>query len=787
MSFEISENGKLIKADIVNENVIAIPEEVMAIGKGVFANQKNLKKIDASCNVKEIEDEAFCGCVELSEFEVSKSLKKIGNSAFERCFKLKKINIPEGIKEIGAYAFSSSGIESINIPDFIEKIEAGTFRYSSLKSINFSRRLQSIDMYSFAGCENLKRLAFPVTLKEINSRAFQNCLNLEEIYFSDGIEFIGNSAFENCQNIEEIELPRYLKKIEDYAFYKCLGLVKVVIPDRAKEIGKFSFSRCQNIREIHLGESLEKIGEYAFLEDPLIEKVVIKNYRQLNQIGLQNIIQSFDFYYLNEKTGDILASKNDLKEVKDHKVIDYKKYGEKMKYIPKEEAIKISLILEPEKIEKLSERELMFYRDFSYVINKDNVNDIKDSLEHDNNWFNKLINKLADKEQYSQFRNNIFYYFDIYKLAYSLGAFNENQIDRQKAGEFLNNAFDKGFFNSYSMHGSFESLKFKGYNKEWSEFFMDKKIFSELIELEKECTGYMARIYNEFEKIKEFGKSSRGNQKYRKITVEMCKNYFAESSFENVNEDNKDIAETISYYTRNQESFDEAVRIREEYLYLKNNGRIDDYLLNEPLMSELEKVREGIMLDSRKAIEGLNKFANDFFSYEYLSKYDPRNFVLGKYCSCCAHLEGIGHGIMKASILNPDCQNLVIKDKKGKIIAKSTLYINREQGYGVFNNVEINNNIHTKESKEKIYKVYVEAVEAFAKRYNEKNPDKPLSVITVGLSMNDLKFEIAANNEESKILSGIDFEKYGGYEGNWQGLQYIVWKANETKDKGIKK
>ena len=787
MDFEINENKKLIKVRVANEDFVSVPNGVAVIGGGVFANQKKLKKVYIPSTVNEIENEAFNGCVELSDIELPASLKIIGDSAFERCFNLSKINIPNNVKEIGSYAFSSSGIENVILPDFIEKVEAGTFRYSSLKNITFSNRLKTIEMYAFTGCENLEEVKFPLTLNEINNNAFQNCINLRKLSFPDNVEFIGDSSFENCSGVKDLVLPRYLKKIDDYAFYRCSSLDKIIIPDDVKEIGKFSFSKCANVKEIYLGESLEKVGEYAFAENPLIEKVVIKNYRQLNQEGLKNIMLSFDYYYLNEETGDIIVSKKSLDYLDGYKLIDCKKYGDRMKYIPKHEAIKISLIIDPERMNLLSDRDLMFYRDFSYVINKDNVKDIKEALKHDNNWFNKLINKLADKEQYSQFRNNIFYYFDIYKLAYSLGAFNENQIDRQKAGEFLNNAFDKGFFRSYSMHGSFESLKFKGYNKEWAEFFMDKKNFMELIELEKEATGYIARIYNEFEKIKEFGKSSRGNQRYRKVTVEMCKNYFAESNFENVSEDNKDISETISYYTRNQESFDEAVRIRNEYLSLRNSGMIDDYLLNEPLMSELEEIKEDIIKDARETVGTLNKASNELFTYEYLSKYDPRNFVLGKYCSCCAHLEGIGHGIMKASILNPDCQNLVIKDKKGKIIAKSTLYVNREQGYGVFNNVEINNNIQTKEIKKKIYKVYMEAIEDFANRYNEKNPDKPLSVITVGLSMNDLKFEIAANNEESEILNGINFEKYGGYEGNWQGLQYVVWRANETKDKGVKK
>lgn len=40
---------------------------------------------------------------------------------------------------------------------------------------------------------------------------------------------------------------------------------------------------------------------------------------------------------------------------------------------------------------------------------------------------------------------------------------------------------------------------------------------------------------------------------------------------------------------------------------------------------------------------------------------------------------------MRASMILDNCQNLVIRNIEGEIIAKMTIYVNREQGYAVFN------------------------------------------------------------------------------------------------------
>lgn len=144
---------------------------------------------------------------------------------------------------------------------------------------------------------------------------------------------------------------------------------------------------------------------------------------------------------------------------------------------------------------------------------------------------------------------------------------------------------------------------------------------------------------------------------------------------------------------------------------------------------------------------------------------------------------------MHASIVSPDVQNLVIKDKKGEIIAKSTLYINREHGYGVFNNVEVNTNI-TEDEKNSIYKKYKQAVKRFVDEYNADNPDKKIRKINVGMNLNDLYNQITQNDKEAnKLLEAIDYAtSYGngaGHNGDSSDLQYTLYDAEDENGKSV--
>ena len=233
-------------------------------------------------------------------------------------------------------------------------------------------------------------------------------------------------------------------------------------------------------------------------------------------------------------------------------------------------------------------------------------------------------------------------------------------------------------------------------------------------------------------------------------------------------------------------TFEDAVQIDRERI----KARTPNNILKTHLMSEkadafiqIDKMSRDINAMKGSILSNLCQTANVEFAFDWLEKNDPQNFILGKLCSCCAHLEGVGNGIMRASIILPNVQNLVIRNNQGKIIAKSTLYVNVEEGYGVFNNVEVDENINDS-YKNEIYNEYMRGVRRFAEEYNKEHPDKPLKQINVGMHLNDLEEQIHEHhNEADELLQAIDYSDYStsvlGYAGDSGMEQFIIWKADE--------
>lgn len=634
---------------------------------------------------------------------------------------------------------------------------------------------------AFFSCKNIQTIKLPDTVKIIGQCAFQDCFKLKELNIPNSTQIIENYAFSRCKNLERVTLPKSLISIGYGAFSTCLNLKEIVIPEGISNIPTHLCDGCKKLEVVKLPKTIINIDEMAFYQCPGINRFYINNYMNLITKPIIKIINKSPYFYINKLTGEVLISKFKYNN-EEYQELNYKKH---MKYANnKAEAILLSILFDEKELESLRN-----IKDIIPVIMENDFNEetflsISTNLKNTKE-FNNLIKRLMENENFN--KESL---YDLYKFAYLLGAFSDNYVDRQRATEFIFNIFDKKLLDAKSIHESFKTLKFKEFDRELAKFIMNKDNFNSLIAKEVYNRGYIAKICNNFEDIREYGRSNKGEQKYHTVTLEMCKQYLGKVRFENVTASTIDISSLVSLYTNKQKSFDEASDIRKEYLKLRKEGKIHDHLLEEELKEngflDIDKIRQESLQDIEETLKQLRKISNSVFAYEFLSKYDPKNFILGKYCSCCAHIEGSGKGIMKTSILHPDCQNLVIRNKSGSIIAKSTLYINREQGYGVFNNVEISEHLEKdKEIREIIYQKYLKAIEDFANEYNKKNPDKPLTQINVGMHMNDLSMEIRMRlNASDSILKGAAVY---GQENSFIGCdrkdQCIVW----PPEKAIKK
>ena len=82
-----------------------IPNTVISIGTGAFAECSSLKSIVIPDSVNIINTAAFTACTNLSSITIGNGLKEIGMYAFSSCESLSSINIPATVKNIGLYAF----------------------------------------------------------------------------------------------------------------------------------------------------------------------------------------------------------------------------------------------------------------------------------------------------------------------------------------------------------------------------------------------------------------------------------------------------------------------------------------------------------------------------------------------------------------------------------------------------------------------------------------------------------------------------------------------------------
>jgi hypothetical protein len=134
---------------------------------------------------------------------------------------------------------------------------------------------------------------------------------------------------------------------------------------------------------------------------------------------------------------------------------------------------------------------------------------------------------------------------------------------------------------------------------------------------------------------------------------------------------------------------------------------------------------------------------------------------------------------MRAAIISPHHQNMIIRNPYGEIIGKSTIYVNREQGYAVFNNVESSFKHRTEEELQAIYDAFMRGAEILMQTYNTNNPTEPLKVITIGCKSNTIISILTKNNPNHKVLyappyGNWSFNGYGNYIGDAHIEQRLV-------------
>lgn len=788
---------------------ISIPESVTEIKMGAFQSCEKLTFVHLPNNLKTIEEKTFYFCVNLRFINLPQNLAKIDKQAFSNCSKLSSVSLPENVvvidkyafsqchnlksiklnenlKTIGASAFLESGLRSITIPEKVSKIGSGAFENcSKLKFATINGKIARLQNNTFSNCFSLKNAILPDSLKSIEQSAFENCEKLESVNLPDSVTEINSKAFYDCSEITDISLPQSLVSIGDSAFEDCFMLTNVNCPSSLKTIGNQAFYRCISVESVKLNEGLVSVGNSAFLNCSKVSEFIFPSTVSSigrNAVQISNNVNKLYIPKSVQKVGTISGHK--LKYLTIHNDgVEFSNTENPSSKSTDNINIGVNvlcsnfdyfdLILKEQKNPSIA----YFYDNFFIKLPKDKQDDFLKN--HNFTFFKQIASKFEVKSEGAM------------SALYNLGVFESAKIvdgkrvdSAQKISGFLLEKFEKKELDFSTLTSIGNTMSNNGVNSEFNEFFISH--FSELIAEEKSHRGFIANCYNRFYEVQATNTSNRGNQRQLKPTVQKFKEFFIEHKYEGIDTlEKKKIAKTISPYFGSQSVFDEAVAIFDE----KDIKGVPDHILSiplkdEPLKDPFKNIDEyDFIIQNTEAeiVSNLTETAQKEFTFEWLSKNDPENLIIGKLCNCCAHILGMGYGIMKASIVHPNVQNLVIRDKNNKIVAKSTLFINPQKGYGVFNNVEISELYeYSPKRTEKIYHEYILGVQKFVEQYNKEHPDAPLRKINIGMGFNDLESIIRKNHLKSpEILYAINYSRFSNDETSHRGdssyEQYILW------------
>ena len=267
--------------------------------------------------------------------------------------------------------------------------------------------------------------------------------------------------------------------------------------------------------------------------------------------------------------------------------------------------------------------------------------------------------------------------------------------------------------------------------------------------------------------------------------------YYNSIKYKGITKDYVDIARVFAQRGLSQDVFDTAKALRRE----AKRYETPEHILGKPIKEEtilesIERIKEQTEEKIESGRDFIEKLYSQQFTYEWLSKKDPNNGIIGLLCSSCTSITSklYGKEIAKASIIAPDVQNLVIRDITGGIIAKGAVYVNKKMGYAVINDFELNSEYRKHElvvgiydadpvgrsekDRELIFKAFQRGIKAFVEEYDKQNPDKPLIQVNVGMGYNKLKKQVEMFKRATDNLT-VPAE-YGFFDA-MKSEQYILY------------
>ncbi len=764
-----------------------------------FSGAKNLKKLYLPSEIESIGPDTFKDCHNLKELIVffssyGKVLLFRANTVFQKETQIpfENIIIEEGITTIADdLSFLFKNTRSVTLPESLEEIGTNVFKKCPhLKKVIIPRNVRSINVDAFDDhiildfngfkeipAKDIKMLASQAD-KDFRRKAM-NKYDSKVLSMKDGTYYVFIDDFAPIQisrdEIDSLSSSSNILNDEPEVFLDYLiDLLSINTTHHDQLMRIISSEELRNTFDTFLRD-MEYIKMIANNKHENVIRELLKHANDTNEFLFKGIVMrnlsKKDIIILIENMNPSLMRYLKISKVFDCNLDDF---DEKVKpvvdNIPR--LVEYTRLLEQYHIQ-----DRFLYSHRFYINIPEHYQSLL--LSHYNANLKRMLlaSKIFDKKD-NENRNLV----DLLKFAEVLGVFSDDETLSQRSTTFITEKIllendENGNTNRYKINGDDIHRVFtdltprEELDHEFIEFFTLN--YKDLMEIEKTTSGFISRVYNVFNDISRHSSSNKGEQRHLKVTITRCKNYFLMKTYPNATEENMHIAALLARFFDDERLLDIAISILKDAEDAPRN-----------IFGRYTKKEKNLIFENNEN-EDLKGKVNAY-SFEWLPKQDPENLFLGKYCSCCAHISGAGSGIMRASMILDCVQNLVIRDEDGTIIAKMTLWVNRDKGYGVYNTAEINLNHRDYDQLKAIYETFKVATKEFIIRYNENNPDVPISSISIGEHRNVLKEEIKQDcPNETVAYDSIHYGNFGYalgdkmigvYNGDAHDKQLLVYK-----------
>lgn len=328
------QGGRLL-AYLGQEQEVAVPEGVSAIGPYAFSHFSPITAVSLPETLREIGPHAFDSCGFLTEIDLPDGLTSIGAQAFFGCSSLTSVTLPDSVAELGAGAFLSClGLTQVTLSQGLTEIPEQAFTSAySLTEVTIPEGVSSIGRMAFFNCSALADVTALGT-PEVAADAFMltpwagnlydygllnGYLYSYQLLHGGGTEAvlphlvttIGTGAFNYCTNLTRVSVPDSVTAIRSNAFVDCYALTDVYLPASVADIGPDAFLRCPEVT-LHVApgsaaEAYARENSIPYLADqPQSTVYDPAAYPMEQRFSTKTRYETLQVYALRDQNGDLI-------------------------------------------------------------------------------------------------------------------------------------------------------------------------------------------------------------------------------------------------------------------------------------------------------------------------------------------------------------------------------------------------------------------------------------------------------------------------------------------------